>query len=286
MLGYRQIDYKEDIPDAVNLIKKGLDASYTETFFRWKHLENPFGKSYGLLATDNEKIIGLRMFMYWRFYNAKENRFLTALRPVDTVVDENYRGRGLFKKLTLNGLKQCSETYDLVFNTPNENSLPGYLKMGWEQVETKGFKIGFIRPCLSRENLTFNTPEENIFLNKVGGWETFKDQVYIAWRYKDDNYKSANYKDASLIYRISKLNGFSQLVLQEAKGKKKELKKLLSNVATKENAFLVYYYSNIFLDELISIKLSRKKPAVVVKDDISKIADNFSFSLGDLEGKL
>ena len=65
MLTYRSINYDEDLEQIIPLIQKNLDATYTLNFFRWKHLENPFGKSYGLLALDGEKIVGLRMFMFW-----------------------------------------------------------------------------------------------------------------------------------------------------------------------------------------------------------------------------
>ncbi|MGH9197936.1 MAG: GNAT family N-acetyltransferase, partial [Acidimicrobiia bacterium] len=36
-------------------------------FFRWKHLQNPFGPSFMLVAERDERIIGLRAFMRWTF---------------------------------------------------------------------------------------------------------------------------------------------------------------------------------------------------------------------------
>src|SRR5690606_24306476 len=55
-----------------------------------------------------------------------------AFRPVDTVTHPSWRGRGLFSKLTKFAIKQIdSGDRMLIFNTPNENSLPGYEKMGW-----------------------------------------------------------------------------------------------------------------------------------------------------------
>jgi len=54
------------------------------------------------------------------------------VRAVDTATDPDYQGRGIFTRLTLTALDELrDEGVDIVFNTPNSNSLPGYLKMGW-----------------------------------------------------------------------------------------------------------------------------------------------------------
>src|SRR5690606_29942836 len=122
-------------------------------------------------ATDNGKIVALRMFMFWKFHNSVENKSVIAIRPVDTVVDYNYRGQGLFKKLTLKGLEACKGRYDLIFNTPNENSLPGYLKMGWEYKNPKYFKVGMILPSFSKRNVEFGDLPQGITSKRIG-WET------------------------------------------------------------------------------------------------------------------
>ncbi len=103
-------------------------------FFRWKHLENPFGRSFMLVAEDAGRVVGLRAFMRWRFaHDAGEVR---AARAVDTATHPDYQGRGIFTRLTLAALEELRGDVDLIFNTPNEKSLPGYLKMGWEVVGT------------------------------------------------------------------------------------------------------------------------------------------------------
>lgn len=285
MLDFREIDYQKDISEIVNLIKKGLDKGYTEEFFRWKHLKNPFGKSYGLVATDNGKIIGLRMFMFWKFSNINQNKNLIAIRPVDTVVDDDYRGKGLFKQLTLRGLEECKGKYDLIFNTPNENSLPGYLKMGWKEQKTIYFKVGIVFPILSRGNLNFGSLPSNMnSLNNA--WETQRNDFYLRWRFGNKNYKIVNHKEAYIIYSMSKVNKQNQIVIQEVFGKKKELKELLAYLSKTERAFFVYYYDNDIVDKLFNIKFKRKKSVVIIKDDSFRIGNKIIFSLGDLEGKL
>ena len=49
--------------------------------------------------------------------------------------DPDYQGKGLFTALTMHGLDELRDDgVDFVFNTPNDQSLPGYLKMGWQVV--------------------------------------------------------------------------------------------------------------------------------------------------------
>jgi hypothetical protein len=98
-------------------------------YFRWKHLANPFGRSFMIVAEADGRIIGFRALMRWRFRSG--DREISAVRPVDTVTHPEARGQGVFSRLTRTALDSLHGEVDLVFNTPNANSLPGYLKMGW-----------------------------------------------------------------------------------------------------------------------------------------------------------
>jgi GNAT superfamily N-acetyltransferase len=114
-------------------------------FFRWKHFANPFGSSYMLIAEIDGRMAGLRAFMRWRF-NAGNERF-TAVRAVDTATHPDFQGMGIFSRLTLRALDDLrAEGVDLVFNTPNAASLPGYLKMGWQAVGQVPVLIRVRRP--------------------------------------------------------------------------------------------------------------------------------------------
>jgi GNAT superfamily N-acetyltransferase len=109
-------------------------GEYTAAFLRWKHQGNPFGVSPGLVALDGERVVGVRLFLRWSLQAG--DRTLRAVRPVDTATHPDYQGQGIFRRLTTDLLEQLEESdpVDLVFNTPNLNSLPGYLRMGWTTV--------------------------------------------------------------------------------------------------------------------------------------------------------
>ncbi len=110
-------------------------------FLRWKHVHNPFGPSLMLLA-DNERIVGLRAFLRWQFRVGP--RTIHAVRAVDTATHPEYQRMGIFSRLTSACLERArAEGVHLVFNTPNQYSMPGYLKLGWTSV---GRTRVFVRP--------------------------------------------------------------------------------------------------------------------------------------------
>jgi GNAT superfamily N-acetyltransferase len=113
-------------------------------FFDWKHRHSPFGPSFMLVAESQGSVVGLRAFMRWRFETG--SRAFSAVRAVDTATHPDHQGRGIFSRLTREALDVLRSDVDFVFNTPNGNSLPGYLKMGWRQVGRIPISIRVRRP--------------------------------------------------------------------------------------------------------------------------------------------
>lgn len=126
-----------DRPDVVELCRAALGWSsggVDEQFFAWKHDENAFGASPCWLAEEDGRLLGVRVFMRWRFLDL-DGSTVEAVRAVDTATHPDAQGRGIFTKLTLGALPDLRAMgTDFVFNTPNEKSRPGYLKMGWGTV--------------------------------------------------------------------------------------------------------------------------------------------------------
>jgi GNAT superfamily N-acetyltransferase len=105
-----------------------------EAFFRWKHLENPAGASPMWVATEGGRLVGVRVFLRWTFRGPQGER-LRAVRAVDTATHPDAQGRGIFTRLTRAAVEELTaDGDDFVFNTPNDQSRPGYLKMGWQIV--------------------------------------------------------------------------------------------------------------------------------------------------------
>ncbi|MGH2817498.1 MAG: GNAT family N-acetyltransferase [Actinomycetota bacterium] len=122
----------------------GPTGERSSDVFRWKHLENPFGRSYMMVAEAEGRIIALRSFMRWRFLAG--NLALRGVRAVDTTTHPDYQRRGIFTKLTGEALENLAGEADFVFNTPNVNSLPGDLRMGWRKVGKIPISVRVRRP--------------------------------------------------------------------------------------------------------------------------------------------
>src|SRR3990170_159348 len=84
------------------------------------------------------------MFLRWELRAG--GGIVRAVRAVDTATHPDFQGQGIFKTLTLQALDTVVADADLVFNTPNANSRPGYLKMGWQPVGDVPIAIRPVRP--------------------------------------------------------------------------------------------------------------------------------------------
>ncbi|TCK84928.1 GNAT family N-acetyltransferase [Albibacterium bauzanense] len=180
----------EDIPKIIELLKISLGESLipkSEKLWRWKHIDNPFGASTVLLAEENEQIIGLRAFMNWEWKD--QDQSYKTVRAVDTATHPAHQGKGIFKNLTLKGLEEIKQNTAFVFNTPNQKSKPGYLKMGWEEqgrmpiqlkINPFAFKGKIPLELFSWNGLKLS---DKLFENPGPGIQTNYSRAYFEWRY-------------------------------------------------------------------------------------------------------
>lgn len=126
----------DDLPAIIDLCRIALrwsDDARNEQLFRWKHLENPFGESPMWVAESAGRLVGFRAMMQWRFRSATGVK--RAVRAVDTATHPDFQRRGIFSALNQLAIDSLTtEGVDFVFNTPNAESLPGYLKQGWVEL--------------------------------------------------------------------------------------------------------------------------------------------------------
>ncbi|HXK17608.1 MAG TPA: GNAT family N-acetyltransferase, partial [Polyangiaceae bacterium] len=150
-----------DIPAVIELMRLALGEGKiprTREFWTWKHRNNPFGSSPMWLATQGDAVIGVRLFMRWRWQFAGGRDSLQAVRAVDTATHPDWQGKGIFKRLTLGLVDDMTRAGTaFVFNTPNQQSRPGYLKMGWQQVGRVSLWIKPSRPLRALLSLLAKT---------------------------------------------------------------------------------------------------------------------------------
>ena len=246
-----------DLPAIIKLLKTSLGESLvpkSEEYFLWKHELNTFGKSYTCLAKEEGELIGLRTFMRWKWQRG--NEFHKAVRAVDTATHPDHQGKGIFKKLTLHAVEACKlEGDDLVFNSPNNQSRPGYLKMGWKEVGRMPLmlKPGSLIPSKHSEakaneicrNYSFDGDAlQNLqFPVSTEYFHTPLSAQYLLWRY--NNCPVVKYGIATgagkygIVFRLKAVKSFTELRICEFWTMDKEgermartaLKKLISEVS-------------------------------------------------------
>lgn len=244
-----------DISQIINLLKRSLGESLmpkSEAYWKWKHIDNPFGPSPILVAEEGGELIGVRAFLRWRWQ--KNGQVYEAIRAVDTATHPSYQGKGVFKKLTLELLKQCkNEGVDLVFNTPNLQSKPGYLKMAWEETGKLPVKVSIKRPFkvlftkLTKQsetsflalkeptNFSLNKALENFNFNfsLQEHCNTAYSLQYLKWRYAQIPvipYYASYTENACCIFRL-KLGALgTELRICETFGEKKDIELLIKTI--------------------------------------------------------
>lgn len=106
--------------------EKAVFGSYTRELFQKKFIDNIYGPSVLEVVYRDGEPIGARAL--WR----NDIGGKKAYQPGDTCVVSSARGGGVFTEMTKKSLELLDST-DIIYNYPNANSLPGYLKMGWRK---------------------------------------------------------------------------------------------------------------------------------------------------------
>lgn len=134
-----------DMPEILEVLKAALGETpllrRTPELFRWKHYNNPFGRSIVLVATEKARVVGVRAFMKWEL-TTPLGHAVRCVRAVDTATHPDFERRGIFRELTESAVEVATgQGVQLIFNTPNEKSGAGYIKMGWQEIGPVGAMI-------------------------------------------------------------------------------------------------------------------------------------------------
>ncbi len=164
----------------------------TPELWEWKHELNPFGRSLVLVAKSGTEIVGVRALMRWDLMNT-DGTTVRCARAVDTATHPDYHRRGIFKNLTLAAVDLArSAGIQLIFNTPNSKSRPGYLKMGWSEVGPIGVlarpSLKLFRPSAQQPFDTYVRTHgqtiDRVTDRAPLGLRTPRTDSYLRWRYE------------------------------------------------------------------------------------------------------
>lgn len=228
-----------DLPRILSTLKAALGETpilqRTAELWNWKHHSNPFGPSLVLVATSGDQIAGVRAMMRWQMQTSTGD-VVNAVRPVDTATHPEFARRGIFRDLTMSALDIArDEGVQLVFNTPNQKSAPGYLKMGWKEVSGIGVmvrpRLGASAratddsiPSIDRLAPTLSAPGNSVGIEDRAplGLRTPRTPGYLEWRFTQ--HPTASYgwlsdrSGGGLIARANTRSGRTELVVSDLLG--------------------------------------------------------------------
>lgn len=303
---------EEDLDEIISVLKASLgevSSKKNAVIWNFKHKKNPFGESLVLVAIEDHRIVGVRAFMRWE-WQLGDQKFST-FRAVDTATHPEYRGKGIFKKLTLEAVSEGVKNVDhFIFNTPNSQSRPGYLKMGWEQVDNVKVELVPANPFRKIKSFSLENDELHALDKIVELLDLYRQKQisqkklftpkrvdYLKWRYLNNpmqKYMIAYNEDYFCATYIKEHKYFKELRISEAifvseKGHSK-LKNfvrqaaashgaLLISKAADENKFSLFAYKGK-LGPILTIRQLNTSEEIL---DFLKQIDNWRYSLGDLE---
>ena len=204
-----RVAYKNDQGQILNLLNEVFSSQQRSagtrgvSFWNWKFENNVFGKAKLIIAEHENKVIATSTLWPWEF--SLRGQILRAYQPCDTVVHPDFQGKGLFKKINLQRLKEShNEQIDLLFNFPNKNSLNGYLSLGWENLGQLPWMVRLLKPFSVLKNYFKETKSVNLHINQEYHieqniaeslaqssctWDKFiqinRKQGFFEWRYID-----------------------------------------------------------------------------------------------------
>lgn len=232
-------DYRpDDEQQVLQVLRVALGESdalpRTPEFWRWKHFENPFGASSILVARIRDQVVGVRAYLQWRFVTPTGE--LKAVRPVDTATHPSHHRKGIFRSLTLEANRRAEMAgVDLIFNTPNEKSRPGYLSMGWLVVGKPRLYARLVRPALLRRAHGEAVPDPGFVIPAGGpvhlgeivvdraplGIRTKRSADYMRWRFERHPtvmYRAIQADSSIVIARARRRAGRVEVVVSELLG--------------------------------------------------------------------
>lgn len=159
--------------------------SKSDSYFRWKYRNNPFGESIHVLVKETGRIISTRAF--WRLDVDGEESY----QCVDTSVLPEFQGRGIFGISTRAALVHLAGKP--IYNYPNDNSKPAYLKYGWRIHGSASIKV--------------NTRRAMLKWAPIIPW----DLKTLKWRFEncsENDYFASEYNGRTYILRQKKRGAF------------------------------------------------------------------------------
>ncbi len=302
----------DDLPEILDVATAALGwnpEDPNEAFFRWKHFDNPHGRSPMWVAGAEGRIRGFRTMLCWTFTGPAGDA--RAVRAVDTATHPDHHRRGIFRALTMQAVDDLSKDgVDFVFNTPNDKSRAGYLRMGWSDQGRLPTRVALGSPRRAARLLGARTAAEKwsspcdagdhveavvddlVHLSDATPWadglRTARTAEHFSWRYGFEplRYRVLRTDEGAAIVRVRRRGSATEAVLAELLAPDRRTAQRLVSAARKLPG----------VDYVLALGRTAHPPARMAPipglgphltvRDLSRpapMADRLRFTLGDIE---
>ncbi|NBC65093.1 MAG: GNAT family N-acetyltransferase [Bacteroidetes bacterium] len=139
---------RKGVLDLLNGVFSGQQRSVKlrdDAYWTWKFKSSVYGDSLLTVAEADGRLIGVDHLWPWQFRN--DGSVIRAVQPCDAAVDPDFRGMGIFKKMRKHGLAEAGrQGYQLSFNFPNKQSLPGNRAVGATYLGKITWRVRILKP--------------------------------------------------------------------------------------------------------------------------------------------
>jgi len=145
--------------------------------FRHKHMDNPYLDPELAVLVDYQDDIPAGTNSFTRYSLLNNSQCMLVIHSCDTAVKSAYRGRHIFSLLIQQAISACQKNEtSLVLAAPNQNSYPGFQKLGFHEVGKLDTYAAVVRPVhLLLRKILHHAPslppfQEETFSSPEGEW--------------------------------------------------------------------------------------------------------------------
>lgn len=241
-------------------------------WFDWKFRKSPYGEAIIACSIENNIITGCVAFGIGKIMH--KGNIINCALSYETFVHPLFQGKGLFKKLISYAEEEAiNRGCEILYNFPNKNSLPGFLKMNWVKGSYPKYKIKINRwisvlTILSDIRKPFVSAKSNFESNKIRDISftgTFSSNTnpfsiwnsdYIKWRFftfPNGCYEYIDNPNIFVICRIGNRGKINEMQLLGVIQKKEDINKQIIDDAIIE-------LSDKIKPDIISLNISEFNP--------------------------
>jgi hypothetical protein len=221
----------------LEVLSDAFEDEADHDWYRWKHLEGPWGPSHGWVAQDAEGVLGVLCCLPWPLQVGNER--IVASRMVDGGTTVRARRRGVFSALVAREVEEVALWAEpLVFGTATPEAAVAHVRNGATALPALAHRYGV--PSPSRPVPLEHGRTALHAATAVGGpVATAWDGASMHWRLDPRSgleYRVSATADGSsgAAFRVISRRGLRTLVLTHVWGPRPDRPSLISSIARRE----------------------------------------------------